>query len=235
MAAFDQDRPERRRRRGLSALLGAAVLCASPAGAALKPIDPRVPTWQQSHLQEGDSAVMALYILAVCARNHRKDSVEALLRSKPNSAEETEAIEALLPKGPDSCLMRTSKLRIHNRTVLRGAVAEAVYNGISMKPLTGDPLPAAADEAVAAGDRIGAGRLVARCAVRRAPLLAHAVVRFNPGSSGELGALRNLTPVLADCLPAGAILGVSRLSIRALLAEELYQAARAYPGSFVHA
>lgn len=219
----------------LTPLLGAALLWTSPAGAGAKPLDPRIPTWEQSHLEEGNTAVRALYILAVCARNHRLEAVEALLRAQPGSAEEEQAIKALLPPGLDPCLQRTSELHIRNRTLLRGAVAEAVYNGLGTRPRAAAPLPAAADDSVAPADRMAFGRQVARCAVRRAPLLAHGVVRFNAGSMGELRALHALTPVLAACLPAGADLRVSRLSIRALVAEELYQDSRAFPGLFAHA
>lgn len=196
---------------------------------------PPIPNWEQSHLKEGDVATRALYVLAVCVRNRRLPAAQAMLSTNPGTAEERAALRLVLPPGEDECLYRTNSLTIRNTSLLRGALAEAIYNGAAAQPRTSAPLLSVANggmpnTAASAGASIP--RLVASCAVQRQLEASHRVVQFNPGAIGEYRALKALEPTFLSCLPLGTSLDASRLAIRAQIAEALYRAWRHAPQSF---
>lgn len=205
-----------------------------PAAAADRQ-PPLIPSWKQSHFEEGNPTVRSIYILAVCTRNHRREAAVALLDSRPGSLEEGPLARAALPSGETECPIRVEKVTINNWVLLRGAIAEAIYNGDRTRPRT-ETLPLS--ETFTGSDRASTtavARWVARCAVRRKPLLAHSVVKFNPGAIGEERALHVLKPTFTGCLPAGRRLEISRLGIRALIAQELYRASISFKESFTNA
>lgn len=218
----------------LSALVFSALLVTAPLTATPR-LAGRIPSWEQSHLKEGDVATRALYFLAVCIRNQRLAQAETMLRTRPNSPEEIAATPLVRPPAYDHCLIRTTKLVIHQRNVLRGAIAEAIYNGRQVRPRSNAALPFDVTAVVPMGTTGGSnfGRAVAACVVQREPARAHDVVQFNPGSIAEFRALKALAPTFTACLPADASLQTSRLSMRADLAESLYQAWRARPDLFM--
>ena len=221
----------------LSATAAAIAMLSSPgfAAAAGQRQLLLVPTWKQSHFEEANQEVRSIYILAVCTRNHRREAAVALLNSRPGSLEEGPLARAALPSGEAECPIGAEKLKLNNWILLRGAMAEAIYNGDRTRPRT-ETLPLA--ETFTGSDRastMAVARWVAKCAVRRQPLLAHSVVRFNPGAIGEERALRALKPAFTGCLPAGRRLEVSRLGIRALIAQELYRASISFKESFTNA
>jgi hypothetical protein len=135
----------------------------------------------------------------------------------------------------DPCLLRTTRLQIKNRNVLRGAIAEALYNIERVQPRA-SAWPDALEQLMpASSDPLSTeavGRTVAACAARRAPAKTHAVLQFNPGSPGEFRALRALDHTFLACLPQGRNLRVARLSIRAALAEAMYHVWKARPDLF---
>jgi hypothetical protein len=219
------------------AILGAFGIfsLAIPADAAPK-MEPRVPTWEQSHFAEGNVAVRAIYILAVCARNHRLAQVEAMLRAAPGSPEERAAIPLVPPPAYDECLYRTRELKIRNLNILRGALAEAIYNGRGAHPRSDQPLPfdLKAKVPVNPNQPVNAAspRMVAACAVQQSPGRTHEVLQHNAGSFTEQRALRALNPLLEACLPPGAKLQATSLAMRAAIGEALYFAWRAQPELF---
>lgn len=217
------------------ALVLVAAFLASPAAAARLP-DPRIPSWEVSNFEEANSSVWALYRLAVCVRDERGSASEAYLRTSPGSPEERAALPLIPPPGKDKCLTRTDRLVIRNHNLLRGAIAEAFYNGSAARPRYPAALPEAVEAAMPQSDAMApaqrVGRVVGACSARRSPMLAHTALQFNPGGIGELRALKALGPTFLSCLPAGTSLRVSRLSIRASLAEALYHAWRTYPALF---
>jgi hypothetical protein len=225
------------RRTRLGALAAGALSLSSTLAAHATVLgDARIPTWEQSHFKEGDVATRALYLLAVCVRHHRLEQVEKMLGTRPDSAEESAAVPLIRPPAVDQCLMRASRLLIRNRDLLRGAFAEAIYNGRKVRPRTPETLPFDVPSLMPLRSedpqRRNAGRLVAACAVQRAPAAAHEVLQFNPGAIGELRALKALDPAFLSCLRPGESLRISRLAIRAELAEALYQAWKARPDRF---
>lgn len=213
-----------------------AAGCGLAGAAAAEKQPPLIPDWKQSHLKEGDVGVQTLYRLAVCARIHRRQAAEALLATAPNSPEESARLGAAIPSGQTECPIRTTRLVIRSRILVRGALAEALYNGDGRKPRTPVALPLTETfQPSKKGSPLVVGRWLARCAVRREPRLAHGVVKWNPGAVGEARALRLLKPTFIACLPVGERLQVSRLNIRALIAEELYRASITFKESFANA
>ncbi|HEX6376052.1 MAG TPA: hypothetical protein VFZ91_10070 [Allosphingosinicella sp.] len=212
----------------------AAMAAAAPAAAEKQP--PLIPDWKQSHFEEGNVAVRSLYRLAVCAKIQKRETAEALLATAPGSAREAELVQAVMPSGLTKCPIRTNRLTISGRMLVRGAIAEALYNGDDIKPRTASALPLAeVFQPSRYGSELVVAKWVARCAVRREPRIAHEVVKWNPGGIGEGRALRSLKPTFTTCLPAGERLQVSRLQIRALIAEELYRASLTFKESFTDA
>jgi hypothetical protein len=216
----------------LSFLLSTALLAGTAVAKGDKPA-PLIPDWKQSHLQEADPAIASVYILAVCARNHQRAEAEAFLASRPGSTEEAALKATLMPSGETDCPIRSGTLHVRGSLFFRGAVAEALYNGDGIKPRADSPLPLTETfDSRLAGNATAVGSWVARCAVRRHPVQAHAVLKYNAGSPGEMRALTALRPVFIDCLPAGQPLTLSRIVMRMLIAEELYRASRAFREAF---
>jgi hypothetical protein len=214
------------------ALAGAFLSGAASAEKA----PPPVPDWQQSHFEEGNPAVRSVYIIAVCARNHRRQAAEALLATTPDSPEEAARVREAVPSGLTDCPIRSERVTIKSEIFLRGAIAEAIYNGDRTRPRPHAELPFTDSFAESGkGDRLMVARWVARCAVRRNLQGAHSVLQFNPGAIGERRALLSLNPTLKACLPPGERLEISRLKFRAMIAEELYHAAHLFKESFTHA
>lgn len=218
----------------LACALAAAACGAAAAPAAEKP-PLLIPSWKQSHLKQGDQAIQAVYRLAACTRIRRREAAEALLATNPGSPEEAARLRVAMPLDQTDCPIR-ARLTIISRVLARGAVAEALYNGDGTKPRTALALPLTEIYRPSrSGSELVVARRVARCAVRREPRLAHGVVKWNFGSVGEERALRFLRPAFLACLPKGERLQISRLNIRALIAEELYRASVTFKESFANA
>lgn len=215
------------------ALAGCLV---SGAASAEKQL-PLVPDWKQSHLQEGgDPTVRSLYRLAICVRLKQRQAAEALLASAPGSAEENALLRAAVPSGPTDCPIRNTRLVIRSAILLRGAIAESIYNGGGFRPRKASALSLTdALQPSEQGSEFAVARWVAHCAVRREPRLAHDVLKWNIGAVGEQRALRLLKPAFIACLPSGERLRISRINIRALIAEELYRASITFKESFANA
>lgn len=215
-------------------LAGACLIGATPA-AAQPQQPPAIPDWRQSHLEEGNAGVFAMYALAVCARHRRRSTAEALLATPPGSQDERRLLSSVIPPDAGDCPMRTGRVAIPP-LLIRGAVAEAIYNGDRLRPRDDAVLPFTDRFEPQSEDRyLHVGRWVAKCAVHRSPRIAHSVLSYNPGAVGERRALVALRPDFAACLPAGERLTVSRLRIRGLIAEALYHASRTFRASFINA
>jgi hypothetical protein len=212
-----------------SVFLAAVILVASPL-AAREPVDPRLPTWQQSHLAEGSMEDRILRAFAYCSVRVRRAEAEALLATNPGSREENAAAHALTLSGQvNDCATRGD---IHFRgpagmILLRGLAAEFLHNREVPRSRRYDPRP----EPAAPPGYVALPRRVAACAVRRAGDDVHAMIRFDHDSPGETRMLRRLRPVLLECLPQDASLPVTRHVIRALLAEGLYHFSREGQGA----
>lgn len=217
----------------LACALTAAACGAAVAPAAERP-PPLIPSWKLSHLEQGDPAVQAVYRLAVCARTKKREAAEALLATGPGSPEEAARLRVVMPSGETDCPIRATRLAIHSPVFPRGAIAEALYNGDRTRPRAASALPFSEVYQPSLSD-LAVARWVARCTVRREPRLAHEVLKWSYGSIGEGRALGLLRPAFLACLPSGKRLQVSRLNIRAIIAEELYRASITFKESFANA
>ena len=225
--------------RGVGPIMAAAAAVlpgfGGPAPAAEKPPSP-IPSWKLSHLEQGNPGVQAVYRVAACTRIKNREAAEALLATSPGSPEEGARLSAALPSRPTDCEIRPTRLTINSRVFARGAVAEALYNGDRTRPRTATSLPfSEVYQPSSSGSEMGLASWVARCTVRREPRLAHQVLKWNYGSIGEGRALGLLRPAFLACLPEGQRLQISRLNIRALIAEELYRASVTFKESFANA
>lgn len=236
--------------RPLAAMVGAGALALSASGGIeAKPLDPRLPDWRQSQLVEGNSALRGLYFFAVCSVIKKRPAAQALVNSPFGSEQQEQTIASLTAGEDNECLLTAEKMTIRSRSVLRGAVAEALYNQGKMRPRAERPIATSdsfdsflARSAAARSGRDASqasdelvGRWVAMCAAHRAPGRVHAVVRFNPSSLGEYRVLESLAPDFLSCLPEGRSLRISRLAARASLAEALYGLARTHRDMFENA
>ena len=214
-----------------------AAVVAAPASAS----DPRIPSWRQSHLLEGDRAVNTLYRVATCLAVRHSGEAEALLATVPGTAQEAAAFAALMPESRSGCLAPTRRMTLYPQAhlrrihMMRGAIAESLLRSGVDRPLH-PPQPAAGigPALVAGGDSepIRRGREVALCAAGLQPAGIYELLQFNPSSPGEYRQLQALRPILEQCLPPGAPLRADRLTIRLLLAEALHRVShRSAPAS----
>jgi len=218
-------------RAGLALLLLAAQLASAAPARAGEPPATRLPTWEQSHTLEGNQTVRTLRAFGYCLVRARASASEALMASRPGSAEESAAMTALSEGDDHPCLYQATRMVIRSRPLIRGIVAEFLYNRDN--PGSRNHAPRAFDrpfDPAAPGWREtpdGAlGRWLAACAVHRGPGHARQMIRFNHDSPGETRALRAIRPALLHCLPQGRSLQVSRHVIRAMLAEALLDFSR---------
>lgn len=214
-------------------LLSLLALAAQPAPA--RPL----PEWPQTQAAERDRAVRSLYVYAVCVRHERRARAIAFLALPPGSQAERSEEPNVFPRTTDCAI--DEFLRVRSYDLLRGAVAEAIYNFDRTRPRSADALPIETFERWRESEFMRGARMdgqrevnrwVARCATHRAPQLAQDLVAQIPGSLRERAALNALRPVFTLCLPQGRAVDASRLMIRTLVAEALYQASRAHPGAF---
>jgi hypothetical protein len=209
--------------------LAAAWLASAAPLAAREPADPRLPSWQQSHLAEGSMEDRILRAFAYCSVRVRRAEAEALLATTPGSPEERAAAQALALFGQVNDCATRSDIRFRGppgMVLLRGLAAEFLHNREVPQARRYEPRP----EPAAGPDYVPLPRRVAACAVHRAPEQVHAMIRFDHDSPGETRMLRQLRPILLECLPAQVSLPVTRHIMRALLAEALYHFSRGQAG-----
>jgi hypothetical protein len=222
-------------------MIVAALLLLAAAPAARDPAAGLVPTWEQSYYAEGSMPNRALRAVGYCAAEGRPDGVRALLRTLPGSTAEADAVRDV---GLDTytCLVAGLKMTIRSTPLYRGTLAEFLYKRQLRSLRRKQPLPAVAAEsplgrwgaAPGEGD-IPVARRTAACVVEHAPDRAEALLDFDSGAIGETRVLKEMRPEMLSCLRPGEALRVSRLTMRALIAEALYQASETYRELFKNA
>ena len=235
------------------ALLFLGVVVHNPSAAAAQEAqeaqDSRIPTWDQSHLAEGYFTVRVARAFGFCSVDGRRRSVETLLQTEPYSPEEWDAVQALFAEPLPQCYAGNWRAVFRSVPFIRGIVAEYLYKKLNRRPLANTALPLnvsyetylrrwSSSDGRALPQRVTnelTARWVATCATAAVPRAVHDVIRFDSGSPGETRALRALRPVLYACLPPDRALRVSRLTMRALLAEALYQASESQREAFRNA
>lgn len=202
------------------------------AGAAPGPAQERLPTWAQSHTREGNQTTRTLRAFGNCLIRLRAAAANALLASDPGSDAEVAAIAALVEGDDHPCLYQATRMTIRSRPLLRGIVAEFAYQASrpdrdALTPRPGPPGYDPGGPQWPDAPDWNFGRWLAMCTVHREPARVHALIGFNHDSPGETRTLRALRPAMLACLGESRSVSLSRLVVRALLAEALYHFARA--------
>lgn len=220
-----------------AAFLAAAALAVLPEAAAARPKP--MPFWERPAPKGESEAVRALRAYAACVAQAPEASL--VLRTTPGSAQEAAALRALVRRRRACFPNGQLRMRAY---LLRGAVAERQYlaeaarrpDGLSTisPPETfgafSARLAAAARNRLDAGGRkILAWQWMAYCAVHGDPAAAAALLRSASSDQAEIDALRALRPALEACLAPEHWAELRAVTIRALLAEALFQRLLARP------
>lgn len=153
-------------------------------------------------------------------RERRADAVE-LLETLPPGGRAAQAVESRLRSG--SC--KAAEDARGGSDVLRGAIAERLYLDTFTTPprytvgvatATVGNLPAELANSVQF-----ANFQVALCTAESVPGIADLLVRSTLGSAAERKAIRQLQPVVRNCLPKGGRIGFDNEQMRGLIAEGL--------------
>lgn len=166
---------------------------------------------------------------AACVVGRDAAPAEALLATAPFSSDEREKAVRLL-RTAERCLRQRQPV-LTSAPVLRGAVAEALYQARFAQPATArTPAAAAAPLALASefSAREDAAYLttsygLAYCAAPQHPEQVRALLATEAGTDAEMAALQALYPSFTGCVAAGTQLRIDRGGIRAMLAESLYR------------
>ena len=166
-----------------------------------------------------------------CVYGKERVAARSLLRAIPGSKDEERRLAALHSR-LEECVNGDSEAIQSTNFVLRGAVAEAIYlatfptDPVAV-PAGADPsgLPASWIEAFGKDPSIGprlAMHQLASCVVRAAPAESSRLVRSAPGSAEEAAGFQAVAPNLGPCVNQGRTFSSNRTTLRALLAEALY-------------
>jgi len=226
------DRTDRARPSGsLRRLAAFAVLAALPAPLCAQYGPPSAPRQDMPSASAPDRpATVASQedVLrgAACQVGRDAASVEPLLATAPFSPEErTQAVRIL------RLIQRCLRLRdpiSTNTAVLRGSVAEAVYESrfataqaAHNPPLSVQPL-FRPDQAANRADLAPAFAL-AECTASRHGGLVRGLLATDPGGAEAQAAFQALNPAFVSCVSANAQIAVDARTLRGMLAEILYR------------
>lgn len=226
---IDRKRADRRLRAAcrLFAAVGLAALPAAGGAQYGQPSPPPqdVPRASSSDADRASAPATHAAVLRATACLIGRDAAagNALLATGPYSPEERqEAVRAL--RAADRCVRGRGSLAT-SPLVLRGALAETLYETQFAQPPAARTPPAAAAPFRPAASRqdMVATFALADCTAARQPDLVRALIATDPETEGEGTALQALNPVFGQCVTPGTSLNVDRGSIRAILAESLYR------------
>jgi hypothetical protein len=186
-------------------------------------------TAKETSQEDADRAVRVLWEFGECVGTKSRYRAERILSMMPYGGEAT----SLLYEIADSrCLERDGELKMEPIT-LRGAIAEALFEqdfeGIRGRPKRDtakifsavseaelDDLP---DHVVSSLYGIN----LAQCVIEADPAGVDAIFRSRPTSDAESAAFEKLVPAISSCIPAGAELSLTKVSMRGALAEGAYR------------
>ena len=168
--------------------------------------------------------VTILQDFAQCVVHGDRGSASALLASMPGSPTER-MIEKRIRKRFDHCLVLPDSVKLTGMP-MRGAVAGVLYQQAhGSRPLSITPqghraawLTGEASSAPA----IAAPYAFAACVASADPVVAHALALSTSRSADEMAALKKLSTQYSACYPRGGTLRLTRITVRALVAEALY-------------
>lgn len=199
------------------------------------PIGSRIPVWEEPQSEAGLNGTKVLYDFAECIAKRKEGGVRALLETMPASIAERTAVRKLMVRST-SCLTGASQMELV-AFAFRGAVAEALYRKQIPDRPTLQPIPMAETYA-SLTERLSAASAtpvdeeqqstiaamwVAYCSVHEDPKAVDELIRTVPGSDAEAAALSELRSTVSGCLFQDQRGEFTRLTLRTLLAEALYQ------------
>ena len=202
----------------LPATAVAATSLADPPAVGVNPTD----TMRSAYSGRNSVAVMRRSIQCVVQRARR--SAETLLRTISDTNAEYRLIYGPIASRLDQCSHMGVEV---SNILLRGAIAEALFRvefssrlpqarGAEVMPIRWPPGHANAAD-------LGPVYELGRCVVAQNPRRIHELLKTEPYSPDERSRFSELGPRLQGCLDAGATFSTNCETIRAVLAEALYQ------------
>jgi hypothetical protein len=166
-----------------------------------------------------------------CLYGKERGTARALLRTVPGSKDEERSVVGMRSR-LEQCVNGDARAIQFTGFVLRGAVAEGIF--LAMYPT--DPvgasaavdrpdLPASWLQAYGKDPSIGpilALHQLAACVVRAAPVETSRLMRTTPGSAEESAGFQAVAPHLGPCVNQGRSFSSDKTTLRALIAEALY-------------
>ena len=207
-----------------------AFPASSPAQYGAPPSAPPPSMGDRPSQQQQASAptpMAEVWRAAACVAAREPVEAGEILATVPYSRQERQKALGLL-RSAQRCI-RSREAITTSPTMLRGAVAEALYEGQFAAPqpvrapavlVSPSRLDASAPETAA---QLAPAFALAECSVAAQPETIRNVLTTEVGSEAELAALRGLNPVFAGCITQGTSLNADRGTLRALLADSLYR------------
>jgi hypothetical protein len=166
-----------------------------------------------------------------CLYGKERGTARALLRTVPGSKDEERSVAGMRSR-LEQCVNGDARAIQFTAFILRGAVAEGIF--LAMYPT--DPLgtSAAVDrpdlptswvQAYGKNPSIGpilALHQLAACVVRAAPAETSRLMRTTPGSAEESAGFQAVAPHFTPCVNQGRSFSSDKTTLRALIAEALY-------------
>ena len=164
-----------------------------------------------------------------CLYGKERVAARGLLRSVPGSTDEARRLAALHSR-LEECVNGDAEAVQSTNFVIRGAVAEGIFLAAfptdpADQPASRPSLPTSWMEAYGKDPSIGptlALHQLAACVVRAVPVEASRLVRTTPGSAEESAGFQTIAPHLGPCVNQGRSFSSNKTTLRALLAEALY-------------
>jgi hypothetical protein len=212
----------------LSPLLGLLVLL-TPALAADPPIGSRLgQRLEVAPKVKDDSAAVRTYYFVRCVVSKRRDNAELWLRTLDAdlAAKALPSVMRMVRCNTYDSSYESSEIQQFNipREILRGLVAEHLLSKPGASKLLAKPIERVYSRTwFAVTGRDIAIDEMATCVADTSPSGILQILSAEPMSIAETAAIRALTPSLGLCLRANATLKGNRPSMRAALAEALYQ------------
>ncbi len=203
----------------LPACLAAILASGSPGFAQVAPTYSGTSTMQT---YSGNSVMQDLSNVGSCLVRRKAAQSDAFVAAPMGSPAETAAYKALVGRGT-SCLRDLSSMNVA-RTLMRGAIAEALYktrfSGRAPTALASSGTGASADLVSQFAD----------CYARANPQQVHSLVMGTRiTSKEERAAVARMATGFGPCLPSGVRVEVQPTVFRLAFIEALYRAAAANP------
>lgn len=182
-------------------------------------------------LPSGDTW-FAIRQLGLCLAQRKRAQSLTLLDAPYGSPAQAAAVQALIGR-ETSCLRFANRLYF-THDMLRGGIAEALYERDFDAPPPADPAAPRPEIPLGANGRVDGRALLLRfahCYVARRPAEVHELLtRSRLGDDDEFAIMNRLASGFEPCVPADMTIQFDVQTTRMLFAEALYERARAAGG-----